>query len=347
MERTRSPTSMTAVVHRRYGAADQVLSVEEIDTPCPGDDEVLVRVHAASIHPDVWHVVEGLPLALRLFGNGLLRPTRNVPGTDLAGRVEAVGKNVTRFTVGDDVFGESVQFGWWNGGAYAEYAAVPQDFLVLKPANITFDQAAVVPTSGFIALSNLGMARSFAGTHVLINGGGGCVGTLAIQIARSRGAVVTAVDCTAKLGLMRSLGADCVIDYTKEDVSGRSERYDFVLDVASTLSQGAYKRILATDGIYLPIGHAHFGQARGRMGGRIVGSLPYFVSRLLLSLMIPRKGQAFRLPTKQQAMSTLKALIESGDLTPIVARVFGLADVAGAMRCMQDQNTLGRVVIAP
>jgi len=299
------------------------------------------------MHADVWHVVEGVPLALRLFGNGLLKPTRKVPGTDLAGRVEAIGKKVTRFTVGDDVFGESVQLGWWNGGAYAEYAAVPQEFLVLKPANITFEQAAVVPTSGFIALSNLGMRSSFDGTQVLINGAGGCVGTLAIQIARSRGAHITAVDCTSKLALMRSLGAHEVIDYTKEDVTERGGRYDFILDVASTLSHGAYKRILATGGVYMPIGHAHYGRARGRMGGRIVGSLPYFIGRLLFSLLNSRKREAFKLPTKQQAMTTLKALIESGDLTPVVVRVFGLAGVADAMRCMQDVNTLGRIVIVP
>jgi NADPH:quinone reductase-like Zn-dependent oxidoreductase len=338
---------MRAVVQHRYGPADQVLSVKEIDTPIPRDNEVLVRVRAASMHPDVWHVVEGLPLALRLFGNGLVRPTRNVPGTDLAGRVEAIGKNVTRFTVGDDVFGESVQFGWWNGGAYAEYAAVPQEFLALKPSNITFEQAAVVPTSGFIALSNLGPVRSFDGAHVLINGAGGCVGTLAIQIARSRGALITAVDCTPKLALMRSLGAHDVIDYTKEDVTRRGERYDFILDVASTFSHGAYKRILATEGVYVPIGHAHYGRARGRMGGRIVGSLPYFIGRLLLVLLNPRKRERFKLPTKQEAMTTLKTLIESGGLTPVVARAFGLADIADAMRCMQDVNTLGRVVIVP
>ena len=338
---------MKAVVQHQYGPTDQVLSLQEIDMPSPGDNEVLVRVRAASMHPDVWHVVEGVPLALRLFGNGLLRPTRHVPGTDLAGRVEAIGRNVTRFTVGDDVFGESVQLCWWNGGAYAEYATVPQEFLALKPANVTFEQAAVVPTSGFIALSNLGLTRSFEGTHVLINGAGGCVGMLAIQIARSRGALVTAVDCTAKLDMMRSLGANHVIDYTKQDVARRVERYDFILDVASTLSHGEYKRILKTDGVYVPIGHAHYGKARGRMGGRIVGSLPYFIGRLLLTLPNRRKRGAFRLPTKQQAMTTLKALLESGGLTPVVARVFGLTDVAEAMRCMQDVNTVGRVVIVP
>ena len=129
---------MRAVVHHRYGPADRVLTVEEIDRPTPRDNDVLVRIRAASMHPDVWHVVEGVPLALRLFGNGLVRPTRHVPGTDLAGRVEAVGSNVARFSVGDDVFGESALFGWWNGGAYAEYAAVPEEYLALKPANITF-----------------------------------------------------------------------------------------------------------------------------------------------------------------------------------------------------------------
>ena len=186
--------------------------------------------------------------------NGLVRPRRRVPGTDLAGRVEAVGRDVTRFNIGDDVFGESALFGWWNGGAYAEYAGIPQEYLARKPANITFEQAAVVPTSGFIALSNLGAARSLTGKRVLINGGGGCVGTLAIQIARSRGALVTTVDCAAKLALMRSLGAHDAIDYTTEDVTRRGERYDFILDVASTLSHGVYKQMLAADGRHVPVG---------------------------------------------------------------------------------------------
>ena len=338
---------MKAVVHHRYGPADQVLSVQEIETPSPRDGEVLVRVRAASMHPDIWHVVEGVPLALRLFGNGLRKPVRKVPGTDLAGRVEAIGKNVDRFSVGDEVFGESVQLGWWNGGAYAEFAVVPQAFLALKPPNITFEQAAVVPTSGFIALSNLGALRTSAPTNVLINGAGGCVGMLAIQIARSRGARVTAVDGTSRLALMRSLGADAVIDYTIEDVALRGERYDFILDVASTLSEGAYKSMLTTDGIYIPIGHAHFGRARGRMGGRIVGSLPYFIGRLLFTLLSPSRRAVFKLPTKQQAMTTFKGLLESGDLTPVVAKAFGLSGVADAMRCMQDANTAGRVVIVP
>ena len=156
---------------------------------------------------------------------------------------------------------------------------------------------------------------------------------------------MTTVDCAAKLALMRSLGAHDAIDYTTEDVTRRGERYDFILDVASTLSHGAYKHMLAPDGVYVPIGHAHFGRVDGRMGGRIVGSLPYFIGRLVLTLLSPRKRARFKLPTKQDAMTTLTALIESGDLTPVVARTFGLGEVADAMRCMQDMNTAGRVVI--
>jgi NADPH:quinone reductase-like Zn-dependent oxidoreductase len=338
---------MKAVIHHRYGPAREVLSVEEIEPPALKDTEVLVRVRAASMHPDVWHVIEGVPLVLRLFGNGVRSPKRRVPGTDLAGRVEAIGKNVTRFTVGDEVFGESVSFGWLNGGAYAEYAAVPQDFLVLKPSNISFEQAAVVPTSGLIALSNLGVDRSFEGKHVLINGAGGCVGTLAIQIVKSRGGRVTAVDRTEKLDMMRSLGANCVVDYTKEDITRRGERYDFILDVATTLWEGSYKRVLAPNGMYVPIGHAHFGKAPGRMGGRIVGSLPYFIGQMLLTLLNPRKRRAFKFPSKLETMTTFKALIESGQLTPIVARTFRITQVADAMRAMQDVNVLGRVVIVP
>lgn len=338
---------MKAVVQQRYGPAAAVLSVRDVETPAPTDDQVLVRVHAASMHPDVWHVVEGVPLALRLFGNGLLKPSRRIPGTDLSGRVESIGRKVTEFAVGDEVFGESVQLGWWNGGTYAEHVAVPAAFLVRKPANVTHEQAATVPASGFITLSNLGIDRKFQGLRVLINGAGGCVGQLAVQLVRAQGGIVTAVDCAARLEFIRSLGAERVVDYRQEDVAARSERYDFILDVASTLSHGEYKRILSPDGIYVPIGHAQFGKARGRMGGRIVGSLPYFVSRMLWSAMNPRTRSSMTMPSKQQVMSRFASLIEAGAITPTVARTFGLADVAEAMRCMEDETLLGRIVVVP
>jgi len=338
---------MKAVVQHEYGPAERVLSVEDIPTPKPAAREVLVRVRAASMHPDIWHVVEGTPLALRLFGNGLRRPSRQVPGTDLAGRIEAVGDAVTRFRVGDDVFGETVPLGWLNGGAYAEYAVVAEDMLVLKPDTITYEQAAAVPASGFIALSNIGLSRSFEGMDVLINGGGGCVGMFAIQMARAKGAVVTAVDCASRLDLMRSLGATHVIDYARLDVTQQPERYDFIMDVASTLSHGEYRRILKPDGVYVPIGHAFYGKARGRMGGRIVGSLPYFIGQLVLNMLNPRTRNSVNFPTKQEAMATMKALIETGALTPRLGRTYGLPDVAEAMRAMQDTSILGRIVIVP
>ena len=336
---------MKAVVHRQYGPADDVLSLREIDTPLIGDDDVLVRVRAASMHPDVWHVVEGLPYVLRLMGNGVTRPKMIVPGTDLAGHIEAIGKNVTRFKVGDEVFGESTAFGWKSGGAFAEYAAVPQILLALKPRNVTFEQAAAVPTSGYIALTNL--ASFETGQQVLINGAGGCVGTLAIQIVKANGGKVTAVDCAEKLPLVRSLGADRVVDYTREDVLQTGDRYDLILDVASTLSADAGKAHLTPTGNYVPIGHAHFGKAKGRMGGRIVGSLPYFVGLLLRALLDPKKRKAFKILSKQDAMATFAALLESGKLTPIVARTFPLSDVAAAMRCMQEGKTVGRIIVTP
>lgn len=160
---------MKAVIHRAYGAPEKVLSLQEVEKPVPKDGEVLVRVRAASMHPDVWHVIVGYPAVLRLMGNGARRPRLRIPGTDLSGVVESTGKNVTRFKTGDEVFGESATFGWRNGGAYAEFAAVPQDFLVLKPKNVTFEQAAAVPTAGMIALNSLGGAERPKRESVLIN----------------------------------------------------------------------------------------------------------------------------------------------------------------------------------
>lgn len=339
--------SMNAVVHDRYGAPDEVLQVRQIAMPAVGDDQVLVRVRAASAHADVWHVVTGIPYVLRVMGNGVRRPKLQVPGTDLAGVVESVGRNVTRFKPGDDVFGESVSFGWKNGGAFAEYASVPQDFLALKPGNVTFEQAAVVPTSGYIALTNVRGGGALAGKRVLINGAGGCVGTLATQIAKADGAHVTAIDHAGKLPMMLSLGADRVIDYEKEDVLRSGERYDLILDVASTWWDDVCGHLLTPGGTYMPIGHAHFGKATGRMGGRVMGSLPVFVFRLMKALANSEKRKNFKMLSKPEAMATFTALLASGQLTPIVARTFPLAEVRTAMRCIEDTRILGRIVITP
>ena len=194
-----------------------------MDTPVAGDDEVLVRVRAASMHPDVWHVVSGRPYVLRLMGAGLAVPRNPIPGTDMAGIIESVGKGVVRLRPGDPVFGETVAAQQWvNGGAFAEFVSVRQDLLALKPEDVTFEQAASVPTSGFIALQNLRAPRGWGpGRKVLINGAGGGVGALAVQIAKAVGAHVTAVDSTNKLGMLRLLGADEVVDFTREDFTRR------------------------------------------------------------------------------------------------------------------------------
>ena len=190
------------------------LKFDEVDEPRVGADDVLVRVRAASVHPDVWHVVSGRPFVLRLMGAGLSKPKNPIPGTDMAGIVESVGKNVTRFRPGDEVFGETIgAHQWTNGGAYSEYVSVRENWLAQKPDNVTFAQAASVPTSGFIALQNLrGASHRWQGQKVLVNGAGGGVGAVALQVAKACGAHVTGVDSTRKLGLLRALGADHVID---------------------------------------------------------------------------------------------------------------------------------------
>jgi NADPH:quinone reductase-like Zn-dependent oxidoreductase len=334
---------MKAVIHRAYGSPEKVLSLEEVEKPVPKDGEVLVRVRAASMHPDVWHVIVGYPAVLRLMGNGVRKPRLRIPGTDLSGVVESAGKNVTRFKAGDEVFGEPAKFGWQNGGAYAEFAAVPQDFLVLKPKNVTFEQAAAVPTAGMIALNTLGGVERPGRRSVLINGAGGCMGTIAVQMAKADGARVTAVDCAEKLPMLQALGADHVIDYKKEDYLQSGERYDLIIDVASIRSYGEYKHALSTSGSYIPIGHAHYDNSRRR----ILGDIPYFMGLLLRALLDREKRKNFKMRKKPEVLAIFRDLLESGKLAPVVARTFPLSEVPAAMRCMQEGKTLGRVIITP
>ena len=209
---------MKAIVQDRYGSPD-VLELRDIDQPLAADDEVLVRVRAASVHADVWHAMKGVPYVLRVMGSGLRAPKHRVPGTDLAGLVESVGTNVTRFRSGDEVFGQSLLANLWrNGGTFAEYAAAPQAMLERKPARLTFEQAAAVPTSGSLAVQHVrDEGRTQPGQTVLINGAGGAVGTFAVQLAKAYGANVTGVDAREKLDVLRSIGADQVLDYTQDD----------------------------------------------------------------------------------------------------------------------------------
>jgi NADPH:quinone reductase-like Zn-dependent oxidoreductase len=334
---------MRAVVQERYGSED-LLQVRDVDSPVVGDDEVLVRVRAASVHPDVWHVVSGRPYVLRLMGSGLRRPKYHVPGTDVAGQVEAVGRDVTRFQPGDEVFGETVTgYQWHNGGAFAEYVSVPQDALALKPGNITFEQAAAVPTSGLIALHNLRQGRLRAGQRVLVNGAGGGVGAFAVQLAKAQGATVTGVDATAKLDMIRSLGADRVIDYTQEDFTRGDHRYHLIFDVVGNHSFRECRHALTPDGSYVLIGHDGFGDAASRW----LGSLPRVLGLVAMSPFISQLPPInFKLPPKKDSMRVLNGYLEAGDLTPIIAKTFSLNEVPQALRYLQSGQVLGKIVIS-
>ncbi|WP_428268197.1 NAD(P)-dependent alcohol dehydrogenase [Haliangium sp.] len=337
---------MKAVIQTGYGSPRDVLEVRDIDKPTIGPNQVLVRVRATSVHADVWHVVSGFPFVLRLMGSGLRRPTALVPGTDLAGIVEEVGKDVRRLNVGDEVFGESLMgMQWQNAGAFAEYVAAPEEGLVLKPDNVSFEQAAAVPTAGYIVLINLrGRAAIQSGQHVLINGAAGGVGSIALQIAKARGATVTAVDHTDKLDLLRQLGADEVIDYTREDCTLGEPRYDLVFDVASTLKLSHSERVLKPDGVVVVIGHDHYGS----VGRRIFGSIPLMVGLMARSIFdrhLDRPDTS--MPDKQQSMNELRDLLASGQLTPVIDRTYPLEQVGEAMQRLQDGRGLGRILLTP
>ena len=336
---------MKAVVQEQYGSLD-ALRVQEVQTPTPGDDEVLVRVRAASVHPDVWHVVCGRPYVLRLMGAGFFKPKNPIPGTDMAGVVEAVGKNVTQFQPGDEVFGETIgAMQWINGGAFAEYVAVAEECLALKPGNVTFEQAASVPISGYIALLNLGEVRRVGpGQEVLVNGAGGGVGALALQLAKAYGARVTAVDSTKKLSLLRELGADQVIDYTRENFTEAGVRYDLIFDIPGNYPFSECRRALTPEGKYVLIGHEKFGEA----GKHMFGLIPHFFKMMFLSLFVkqlPRPN--FSMPTKKDTMAVFREFLESGKITPVIDRTYPLREASEAIRYLMEGEPQGRVVITP
>ena len=333
---------MKAIVQERYGSP-HVLELREIDRPTAEDDEVLVRVRAASVHADVWHAMRGLPYVLRIMGSGLRAPKYHVPGTDLAGVVESVGANVTRFRPGEEVFGQSLRANLWrNGGALAEYAAVPPALLELKPAGLTFEQAAAVPTSGSLAVQHVrDEGRVRPGQTVLINGAGGAVGTFAVQLAKAYGAHVTGVDAPGKLDMLRSIGADEVLDYTRDDFTRRDERYQFILDIAGNHPWSKCRRALAPDGTYVLSGYDQY----GRSGHRWFGSLGRF-ARLIVISPFARELHPFR-GTKDPGdrLVVLKELIEAGELAPVIDRTFPLSEVPDAIRYLETEQAQGKVVI--
>ncbi len=336
---------MKAIVQDRYGSPED-LKLRDVAMPSVGADQVRIRVRAASVHADVWHMVAGRPYVLRLMGAGLSKPKNPIPGTDVAGVVESVGPNVSRFEPGEEVFGETVELNEWNNGsAYAEYVSVGQDRIAPKPANITFEQAASVPTSGHIALMNLrDRDRIGAGRAVLINGAGGGVGTLALQIVKAHGAHVTAVDSTGKLDMLRSLGADDVVDYTREDFTRRGVRYDLIFDVPGNHRFWSCRRALKPDGRYVLIGHEGYGAS----GSRVFGIVPYFFTLMVLSRFVRQlRGPGIPLPTRQESIDVLRQLLESGAITPLIDSTFPLSEAAAAMRRMMEGELHGKVILTP
>ncbi|MGN5391894.1 NAD(P)-dependent alcohol dehydrogenase [Streptomyces sp. JL7001] len=321
---------MKAIVQDRYGPAD-VLRLDEVDRPVPGRGEVLVRVHAAAVDQGVWHLVTGLPYALRpVFG--LRAPRVRTPGMDLAGRVEAVGPDVTRVRPGDEVFG-SCQ------GSFAEYACAKEDALASKPAGLGFEEAATVPVSGVTALKALrDVGRVRAGQRVLVLGASGGVGTYAVQLAKAFGAHVTGVCSTAKTDLVRSIGADEVVDYKQEDPVDGSRRYDLVLDIAGNRPLSRLRRALTARGTLVIVG--------GEGGGRWLGGNERQLGALLLS---PFVGQRLRsLAVMEQHHSDLRALtelIEDGSVTPVVDRSYPLAEVPDAIRHLRGGQVRGKIAI--
>jgi NADPH:quinone reductase-like Zn-dependent oxidoreductase len=335
---------MKAIVQDRYGSVED-LELREVDRPVAGNGEVLVRVRAASLHPDVWHVVRGLPHVLRLMGAGVFRPKNPIPGTDMSGIVEAVGTGVTRFRPGDEVFGETVPHPWINGGTFAEYVSVREQLLERKPRNVTFEQAASVPTAGFIALLNLRGGRLIRpGQKVLVNGAGGGVGALALQIAKAGGAHVTAVDSTHKLEMLRALGADEVIDFTREDFTCSGARYDLIFDVPGNRPLAACRRALEADGKYVLIGHVRFDASHGR----VLGLFPRFFRLIFLSFFVEqlRLGTS-SVPTQQGSIAMLRDLLESGRITPIVDSTFDLGQAREAFRHLIEDEVQGKIILTP
>jgi NADPH:quinone reductase-like Zn-dependent oxidoreductase len=320
---------MQAIVQDRYGKTADVLRLEEIDPPQIGDNDVLVGVKAASVHIGDWHVMTGLPYLLRVVGFGFRAPKARVRGMDVAGVVEAVGQNTTRFQVGNEVFGT-------GDGSFAEYASASEDTLALKPANLTFEQAAAVPTSAVAALQALRDAGGIkAGQHVMLVGASGGVGLYAVQIAKSFGAEVTGVCSTTKVDMVRSLGADHVIDYTQEDFTQSGQQYDLILVMGGNHSLSELTQVLRPGGTLVPVG------AEG--GSRLVGGKAWIRAMLLSKLVRHLRPLASR--PNQADLQFVTELIEAGKIRPLIDKTFPLREVPEAIRYLTAGHARGKIVI--
>ena len=319
---------MQAIVHSRYGPPD-ALELKDIDTPVVTDDQVLVRVHAAAVGKGDWLTVQGLPYVARLR-YGLPNPKHPVPGFDVAGRIEAVGSHVTQLQPGAAVFG-------WCDGAFAEYASVPQDQLVGKPANLTFEQAAAVPISGFAALQALRDTGGVQpGQRVVVIGASGGVGSFAVQLAKAFGAEVTGVCSTKSLEMVRALGADQVIDYTQEDFTRTGQRYDLILEMAGNRSLADLRRALTPKGTLVLVGGS---------GGRWLMGTGSTLRAVLVSPFVGQRLRSFLSKPRGADLVVLKELIEAGKLTPVIDRTFPLREAPAAIGYVGERSTQGKTVI--
>ncbi len=324
-------TTMNAVTRDRYGEA-HVLEFRRVDIPSVGDDEVLVRVAAAGLDRGVWHLMTGRPYLMRIVGFGVFAPKVHTLGHDLAGRVEAVGASVTRFQPGDEVFGVGV-------GAFAEYAVAKSERLALKPSNISFEEAAAIPTSAAAGRSALQVGALTAGQRVLIIGASGGVGSFAVQFARDLGAHVTGVASTSKLDMVRAAGADAVLDYTAGDITRTDEPYDLIVDIAGNRPLRELRKALTADGTIVVVG--------GENGGNILGGVQRAIFGSLLSRFRRQKTRMFFSDPGRDEIEALREAATAGTIRAVVDRSYPLAQAADAISFLVEGGPRGKVVIVP
>jgi NADPH:quinone reductase-like Zn-dependent oxidoreductase len=321
---------MKAIVCPKYGSPD-VLRLKEVEKPVPQDDQLLVKVHAASVNALDWHLMRGSPFLARVGGNGLRKPKDPRLGVDLAGRVEAVGSKITRFHVGDEVFGR-------GNGTFAEYACTRETAVVLKPSNITFEAAAAVPIAALTALEALRDRGQIApGQQVLIHGSSGGVGTFALQLAKTFGAEVTAVCSTQNVEMARSMGADHVIDYTQEDFTRNKQRYDLILAVNGYHSISVYRRALRPQGTYVLVGASNARLMQALLQALVLGRV--------FSKAGGKKMVFFTAKASQEDLAFMSELLEAGKVVPVIDRCYPLGETAGALRYMEEGHPKGKIVI--
>jgi NADPH:quinone reductase-like Zn-dependent oxidoreductase len=320
---------MKASVYTRYGPPD-VVQITDVEKPVPKDDEVLIKVRAASVNPLDWHFMRGEPYFVRILA-GLRKPKITRLGVDLAGQVEAVGRNVTQFKPGDEVFGTC-------RGAFAEYLCTSESALVMKPDNVTFEQAASVPIAAFTALQGLrDKGQIQPAQKILINGAAGGVGTFAVQIAKSFGADVTGVCSTRNVDMVRSIGADRVIDYTQQDFTKSGQRYDLIFDCIGNHSLLACRRVLTPKGIYIAVG--------GPSGRWMIGPLASAITAPVLSRFVSQNFVTFIAKLSKKDLTIMHELMKTGKVTPVIDRSYSLSEVPEAIRYLEGGHARGKVVI--